>query len=95
MPSWIWRLPPSEARRSALWLYGAQLLVNVVWSVLFFNLETYGFAFAWLVLLWALIVAMTLRFRELDRSAARLQIPYLIWVLFAGYLNYGVWMLNK
>ena len=63
--------------------------------MLFFNLETYGFAFVWLVLLWALIVAMTLRFRELDRTAANLQIPYLIWVLFAGYLNYGVWMLNK
>ena len=91
----IWRQPPSEARSSALWLYGAQLLVNVLWSVLFFNLETYGFAFVWLVLLWALIVAMTLRFRELDRTAANLQIPYLIWVLFAGYLNYGVWMLNK
>ena len=67
----------------------------MLWSVLFFNLETYGFAFVWLVLLWALIVAMTLRFRELDRTAANLQIPYLIWVLFAGYLNYGVWMLNK
>lgn len=91
----IWRQPPSEARRSALWLYGAQLVVNVLWSVLFFNLRAYGFAFVWLVLLWALIVAMTLRFRELDRTAANLQIPYLIWVLFAGYLNYGVWMLNK
>ncbi len=91
----IWRQPPSEARSSALWLYGGQLLVNVLWSVLFFNLQTYGFAFVWLVLLWALIVAMTLRFRELDRTAANLQIPYLIWVLFAGYLNYGVWMLNK
>ena len=67
----------------------------MLWNVLFFNLETYGFAFVWLVLLWALIVAMTLRFRELDRTAANLQIPYLIWVLFAGYLNYGVWMLNK
>ncbi len=46
-------------------------------------------------LLWALIVWMTLSFRELDKTAAALQIPYLLWVAFAGYLNYGVWMLNQ
>lgn len=91
----IWQQPPSEARSSALWLYGGQLLVNVVWSVLFFNLETYGFAFVWLVLLWALIVWMVLSFREIDKAAAWLVLPYLLWVAFAGYLNFGVWMLNR
>ena len=91
----IYRLPPSPERRSALRLYGLQLLVNFFWSILFFNLRAYGVSFVWLVLLWALIVAMVLSFRELDATAARLQIPYLLWVLFAGYLNYGVWMLNK
>ena len=84
-----------ERRRSALRLYAVQLGVNFLWPLIFFNLQAFGPAFLWLVLLWALIVAMTLRFRELDRTAANLQIPYLIWVLFAGYLNYGVWMLNK
>ena len=49
----------------------------------------------WLVILWTLIVRMMMSFRELDRPAARLQLPYLLWVLFAGYLNYGVWMLNR
>ena len=91
----IYLTPPSPERQSALRLYVLQLVVNFFWSILFFNLQAFGFAFFWLVLLWALIVAMVLSFRELDATAAWLQIPYLIWVLFAGYLNYGVWMLNR
>ena len=87
--------PPSQERGTALRLYLLQLGVNFLWSILFFNLRAYRFAFFWLVLLWALIVRMALSFRELDRIAAHLQLPYLLWVLFAGYLNYGVWMLNR
>ncbi len=87
--------PPSRERREALRLYLLQLGVNFLWSILFFNLRAWRFAFFWLVLLWALIVRMVLSFREVDRVAAYLQIPYLLWVLFAGYLNFGVWMLNR
>ena len=72
-----------------------QLVVNFVWSLLFFNLEAFGLSFFWLILLFALIVRMVLVFRELDETAAWLQVPYLLWVFFAGYLNYGVWMLNR
>ena len=86
--------PPSAARKTALWLFLLQLAVNFCWSPLFFSLRAFGFAFIWLVILWALVVRMTLSFRELDRTAALLQIPYLLWLLFAGYLNYGVWKLN-
>ena len=86
---------PSAERRTGLRLYLAQLAVNFFWSILFFSLEAYGFAFFWLVLLWALIVRMILSFREVDAAAAWLQLPYLLWVFFAGYLNYGVWMLNQ
>ena len=68
--------------------------LNFLWPFLFFGLQAFSFAFFWLVLLWALLVWMTLSFRELDRPAAYLQIPYLVWVFFAGYLNFGVWMLN-
>ena len=91
----IARCPPSRERRTALRLYLLQLGVNFLWSILFFNLRAYRFAFFWLILLWTLIVRMVLSFRELDRPAAYLQIPYLIWVLFAGYLNLGVWMMNR
>ncbi len=91
----ISRKPPSAARSLALRLYLVQLAVNFLWSVWFFSFGAYAFAFFWLVLLWALIVRMTLSFLELDRTAALLQLPYLLWVLFAGYLNFGVWMLNR
>ena len=90
----VWLSPPSVERRTGLRLYLIQLGFNFLWSILFFNFSAYGFAFFWLVLLWALIVRMILSFREVDAPSAWLQIPYLLWVFFAGYLNYGVWMLN-
>lgn len=88
-------LDDSPERTRALRVYYAQLAVNFLWSLIFFNLRAYGPAFGVLALLFALIVWMTLSFGELDRLSGRLQIPYILWVLFAGYLNFGVWMLNK
>ena len=82
-------------RTNALRVFYAQLAVNFIWPLLFFNASAYGAAFVCLVALWGLIVWMTLSFRELDRPAALLQIPYLLWVAFAGYLNFGVWLLNR
>ena len=72
-----------------------QLGVNFLWPLIFFNLQAFGPAFLWLVLLWVLIVRMLLSFREIDRTAAALLLPYLLWVGFAGYLNLGVWLLNR
>ena len=91
----IWLSPPGQDRTRALAVFLVQLAVNFFWSLIFFNLQLYGFAFFWLVLLWALIWIMIVLFSRIDRLAGRLQIPYLIWVAFAGYLNFGVWMLNK
>ena len=90
----IYRLPPSAERSTALRLFGIQLAVNFAWSILFFNFQAFGFAFFWLAVLWILIVRMILSFAEQDRTAAWLQLPYLLWVLFAAYLNLGVWKLN-
>ena len=87
--------PPSEERTAALRTFYFQLGANFLWSILFFNLRAYGAAFLLLAILWALIVWMTLSFARLDRIAGALQIPYLLWVLFAGYLNLGVWLLNR
>jgi len=86
--------PGSALRTRALRLFWLQLAFNFVWSILFFNLEAFGLSFVWLAILWALIWMMVLTFRKVDRTAALLQIPYLIWVAFAGYLNLGVWLLN-
>ncbi len=91
----IYSLSPSAERTGALRLYLLQLAVNFAWSIIFFNYQAFGLAFFWLILLFALLVRMILVFRDLDPTAARLQLPYLLWVFFAGYLNYGVWMLNR
>ena len=91
----IWLGPPRTRRTGSLALYGLQLAFNFCWSLIFFNARAYGWALIWLAALWLLILWMTLSFSELDRPAAWLQVPYLAWVLFAGYLNYGVWVLNR
>ena len=73
----------------------AQLVVNFFWPLLFFNARAYGFAFLWLLLLLVLVVWMILEFRNNSPLAAKLQIPYLLWLLFAAYLNGAVWYLNR
>ena len=85
----------SPERNKALNLFIVQLVVNFFWSLIFFNAQAYGFAFLWLLLLWALALGMILQFRRADPLAASLQIPYLLWLTFAAYLNLGVWYLNR
>lgn len=84
-----------KSESKSLYLYLLQLAFNFIWSLIFFNLRAYLIAFLWLVALWILIWNMARAFREVDTVAARLQIPYLLWVAFAGYLNFGVWVLNR
>lgn len=91
----IWLSPPTKERNHGLIVWGAQLFFNFFWSLIFFNLQAYGFAFIWILILWALIIGMIYIFNKTDRLAALLQIPYLIWVTFAAYLNFMVWMLNR
>lgn len=80
---------------SALRIYGIQLAVNFFWSIIFFNMQSYLFAFIWLLLLWGLIITMIIQFKKISAAAAYLQIPYLVWVTFAGYLNLMIYFLNK
>ena len=90
------RLAPASAQRSrSINLFIAQLIVNFFWSPIFFNAGAYGFALLWLLLLWILVLWMILSFRKVAQLAALLQIPYLLWLTFAAYLNYAVWALNK
>ncbi len=76
------------------YLYTAQLFFNFFWSLIFFNLQTYVFAFFWLLALWALILWMLFTVQEIDRPAFWCLVPYFIWVTFAAYLNLGVAILN-
>ena len=71
-----------------------QLVVNFFWPLLFFSAGAYGFAFLWLVLLLILVAWMTGEFWKISPLAGKLQIPYLLWLLFAAYLNAGVYLLN-
>ena len=86
--------PASKDRSTALNVFVFQLAVNFIWSLVFFNLQSYGLAFGVLLFLWVLIVVMIFAFHCLSPLAAWLQIPYLLWVTFAAYLNLGVWLLN-
>jgi tryptophan-rich sensory protein len=79
---------------SALILYGVQLAFNFAWSFLFFRFELYWFSFVWLAALWILILITSFRFSKLSDAAAYLLLPYLAWVTFAGYLNFGIAFLN-
>ena len=78
----------------ALKIYAVQLAFNFLWSIVFFNLRAYLFAFIWLMILWLLIIIMIVKFHKLYPPAAYLQIPYLLWVTFAAYLKLGVFILN-
>lgn len=80
--------------KDAMITYSLQLFFNFFWSIIFFNLEWYMFAFVWLVVLWVLIFNTIISFYEISKTAAYLLIPYLLWVTFAGYLNLGIYLLN-
>ena len=87
--------PASKDRRErALSIYALQLAVNFAWPVIFFKLSAYGAAFFWLLFLLALVLFTQLLFRHISRAAGKLLLPYLLWLLFALYLNLGVWLLN-
>ena len=81
--------------KPALCVYAAQLIVNALWTPLFFELELRLVAFIWILLLIGLVVTMIARFKRVDVPAGNLQFPYLIWLFFAAYLNLGVFILNS
>ena len=83
-------LPASVGKCCGQKLFFTQLLFNFFWSIIFFNLQAYWAAFWWLVILWGLVLGMILCYRKADKTAAWLQVPYLLWLTFAGYLNFSV-----
>lgn len=83
-----------EEKEDAMRIYWYQLLVNFLWPTFFFSFSWYLFSFLWLVLLWILVLIMILKFRKINPAAAYLNIPYLVWLTFAGYLNLSIWLLN-
>lgn len=76
-------------------IYGLQLFVNATWSLIFFTLKWRLFAFIWIIILDVLVIVMIIDFFKKNKTAGLLQIPYLLWIIFASYLNLGVYLLNK
>ena len=75
-------------------IYLLQLLVNFMWPIIFFALEMYFTAFLWIILLLILVIVMIKELLKANKISGYLQIPYLIWLLFATYLNLGITLLN-
>lgn len=76
-------------------IYLIQLIVNILWPILFFKFNLFGLSFLWILLLLVLVIIMIKNFYQISRKAAYLQIPYLIWLIFASYLNFSIFLLNK
>ena len=88
------KVAEKTASRNALIVYGVQLVMNFVWTPLFFSLGWYWFAFAWLMVMWALIIVLLVQAFRISRPAFFMLLPYIIWCTFAAYLNCGIAILN-
>ncbi len=91
----VWRQRIHEDVRLALALFMVQLILNGLWSLVFFGLRRPGAALVEIIVLLAAIAMTAVRFAELSRLAFWLMTPYGAWVLYASYLNFGIWRLNK
>ena len=80
--------------KTSLGIFIGQLILNLFWSIIFFGMHMPGAAFAEIILLWLAILATIMAFARISRLAAWLLFPYILWVTFAGYLNYSIWRLN-
>ena len=85
-----YRIYMKDPKAEVLKLYLIQLAVNFLWPILFFNFGWQLFAAVWLLLLWYLVLVMIKEFAKIDEGAAKLMIPYLIWLTFASYLNIAI-----
>ncbi|GGL46024.1 TspO/MBR family protein [Halocalculus aciditolerans] len=92
----VWRQGEENPRgvRLAGGVFAVHFAFNLGWSAVFFGLREIGAALVVIAVLWVLIAATTWAFARIDRRAAALLVPYLLWVSFAAYLNYQFWLLN-
>jgi translocator protein len=90
----VWRREGFSGAQAAMALFSAQLVLNLLWSVIFFGLEAPGLALVEIVALWTAILLTILAFSKISRPAGWLLVPYLAWVSFATALNAGIWWLN-
>lgn len=85
---------PKYKINNALTVYAVQLIFNFFWPIFFFNFRLFSFSFVWLVLLFAAVIICTLRFYKIRPAGAYLLLPYLLWLIIAGYLNLYIAIYN-
>lgn len=85
----------SKYKDEAKTAYVVQLIINSLWSLIFFGFEAYLLAFIWIIILLISVIIMIVNFYKVNKTAAYLQIPYVLWIIFAGYLNLGIYFLNR
>ncbi len=90
----ILQSPKTELRKKAVAIFCIQLFLNFCWSFIFFKFQLLGLAFIEIIFMWVSIVTMIIIFFEINKKAAIMQIPYLLWVSFASVLNGSIWFLN-
>lgn len=91
----IWREGWDKPKvKQAIGVFGAQMILNILWSFLFFGFHLPGVAFAEIVILWLMIILNIAVFYKISKTAGLLLVPYLAWVSFASILNYAIWQLN-
>lgn len=91
----IWEASAKNKKaKGALVIFGIQLALNILWSYLFFGLQNPFYAFIEIIILWLAIVASIIAFNKIDKKAAYLLLPYILWVSFAVFLNFSLWRLN-
>ncbi|MBI2640499.1 MAG: tryptophan-rich sensory protein, partial [Candidatus Sungbacteria bacterium] len=92
---WSQGSPSTRLRvKTALVVFGLQLFLNAVWSIIFFGLQNPGWALVDIILLWLAIVWTMVVFYKISKPAAYFLVPYILWVSFAAYLNLAIWVLN-
>lgn len=92
--SYLVYVSDNEYKTTGLVFYALQLIVNMFWSMIFFRFENFFFAFVWLLLLLLLVLVMMYYFYKSNKTAFYLQIPYVLWLVFATILNYAIYTLN-
>lgn len=81
--------------KGAYFFYLVQLIFNLMWSFIFFTFRLYAISFLWIIILFVLVVITFIKFIRVDKISALLITPYILWLVFAGVLNYFIWLLNE
>ena len=83
-----------KLKKIARLIYYIQLVTNALWAPIFFGFKEYFFSFLWILMLIVLVITMISIFYKISKKSAYIQIPYLLWLLFVSYLNFGIFVLN-